>query len=349
MGGILEGGCSLGPSRPDRKLTLAPLRGHYYAFVNGVEMSETNIRPDHDVERQSSSDENETKADDRKVCGIVMPIAAMGEDYPEAHWGRVRRIIQRAIERSGLRPQLVWENPEVDVIQTAILQNIFENDVVICDVSNLNPNVMLETGLRLSTKRPTIIITDRVRRPPFDISTISYIDYPRDLEYNATEDFINKLTRKIKDVMKALDEEKYKPYLEQFRFETVQPISVTVTTDEYVRERLDELTGTVRRILRTQEQSSKVIAPGSVVQNAARGRARFATFGTLTGQFSNSHADKVEVLINGISGVRCIVNQLNVEDFEFEIYIDTLRADAPYLMNQCRSIIQTEEGNFLVG
>lgn len=58
-----------------------------------------------------------------------MPIASMGDEYPEAHWVRVRRILQRGIERAGMRAQLVWENPEVDVIQTAILQNLYENDV----------------------------------------------------------------------------------------------------------------------------------------------------------------------------------------------------------------------------
>ena len=85
---------------------------------------------------------------------LILPIASMGEDDPEEHWRRVRKILQRAIDRAGMRAQLVWENPEVDVIQSAILQNLYENDVVVCDVTNLNPNVMLEAGLRLSTKRP---------------------------------------------------------------------------------------------------------------------------------------------------------------------------------------------------
>jgi putative lipoic acid-binding regulatory protein len=290
----------------------------------------------------------DAKADDRKVCGIVMPIAAMGEEYSEAHWSRVRRILQRAIDRAGLRSQLVWENPEVDVIQTAILQNIFENDVVICDVSNLNPNVMLETGLRLSTKRPTIIVTDRIKRPPFDISTISYIEYPRDLEYNATEDFISKLTRKIVDVIKAAEEDRYKPYIEQFRFETVQPSSVTVTTDEYVRERLDELTGAVRKIMRSQEQSSRRQTTKTPTSNEERVRNRTRLVGAISGVIDRQRADKVEKLIDAIPGTQCIVSQNGNDNFNFEIYTTLSGDETENIMIQCEHIITNHESDYLL-
>ncbi|HJO67136.1 MAG TPA: hypothetical protein QF469_17565 [Sphingomonas sanguinis] len=187
----------------------------------------------------------------KKVCGIVMPIAPMGDDYPLEHWRRVRKIIERAIHRAGLRPQLVWENSEVDVIQSKILQNIYENDVVVCDVSALNPNVMLETGLRLSTKRPAIIVTDRVKNPPFDIGTIGYIEYQRDLEYNAIEDFIDRLVKKITETLAAVDKKTYVSFVENYRFETVAPATVTVSSEEFLRERVDELASIARRLERS--------------------------------------------------------------------------------------------------
>lgn len=190
------------------------------------------------------------------TCGIVMPIAAMGESYPAEHWRRVRKIIERAIQKAGLRSVLVWENAEVDVIQSAILQNLYENDVVVCDVSGLNPNVMLEAGLRLSTKRPTIIITDRVQRPPFDISNIGYVDYQKDLEYNAIEDFIEKLASKIKDVFEAYGRGAYKSFVEQFKFETVSPETISVPADQFLREQITELASAIRRIERRQSRDA---------------------------------------------------------------------------------------------
>lgn len=36
------------------------------------------------------------------TCGIIMPIAAIGVDYPESHWKDVKDILSEAIELAGL-------------------------------------------------------------------------------------------------------------------------------------------------------------------------------------------------------------------------------------------------------
>lgn len=216
------------------------------AFVWNAYISRGSLMARSDAEVNILS--NESDKDNRKVCGIVMPITSMGDDYPEEHWRRVRKIVQRAVERANMRPQLVWENSDIDVIQSAILKNLYENDVVICDLSGLNPNVMLETGLRLSTKRPTIVITDKIMKPPFDVATIGYIDYQRDLEYNAIEDFIERLSKKIISVLNASEKSEYKSFVEQFKFETVTPATVSVPAEEYLKEQINSLVNSVRRM-----------------------------------------------------------------------------------------------------
>jgi hypothetical protein len=181
------------------------------------------------------------------VCGVIMPITGAG-DYTDEHCRRVQRIILKAIQLSGMSHRLVWENPEVDVIHSRILQNIYESDVVVCDVSGLNPNVMLELGLRLSTKKPTVVITDGIFKPPFDISVYQYHYYPNDLEYNSVDNFITELSRKIELVYKSYSEGKYKSFVENFTFEVVEPREVTVPAEEAMRERLDALSQQLRRL-----------------------------------------------------------------------------------------------------
>jgi hypothetical protein len=181
------------------------------------------------------------------VCGIAMPISGDGS-YSDEHWRRVQRILVKAVERAEMTPRLIWENPEVDVIVSRILQNIYECDVLVCDVSGLNPNVMLELGLRLSTKRPTIVVTDGAMKPPFDISVYQYHAYQRDLEYNSLDVFINNLAGKIKQVYSAFQDGKYKSFVENFTFEVVEPSEVTIPAEEAMRERLDGLSSQLKRL-----------------------------------------------------------------------------------------------------
>lgn len=173
-----------------------------------------------------------------KTCGIIMPISSMEPNYKEEHWARVKKILWKGIESAGMKPILVWENPGIDVIQNTILQNIYESDLVICDVSGLNPNVMLETGLRLSTKKPTIIITDRVVKPPFDLQNIGHLCYQRDLEFNAIELFLSELAKKLQDISSAEDNGTYTPFAEKFEIKTVTPKSISVTSEDLILENI---------------------------------------------------------------------------------------------------------------
>ena len=195
------------------------------------------------------------------------------------------------------------------MIQSAILQNLYENDVVICDVSGLNPNVMLEAGLRLSTKKPTVIITDRIQKPPFDISNIGYLNYQKDLEYNAIEDFIEKLSIKIRDVHEAFSKGSYKSFVEQFKFETVSPETVSVPADQFLREQITQLAGAIRRIERRQARDEGDLQP-----------PRRMSVITLSAKMTPEQARGCEGEIDATDGFGlCDVGMSESGEFEFRV------------------------------
>src|SRR4051794_24255330 len=92
-------------------------------------------------------------------CGIVMPISAL-DGCSEAHWADVLDILKTAIKSAGFRPDLVSRSDEVTIIHKTIITNLYDNPIVVCDVSGKNPNVMFELGIRLAFDKPTIIIKD---------------------------------------------------------------------------------------------------------------------------------------------------------------------------------------------
>jgi hypothetical protein len=283
----------------------------------------------------------------KAVCGIVMPIAAMGDEYPKVHWDRVRRILIKAIELAGMDSQLVWENTDSDVIQTSILTNIYENDVIVCDVSNLNPNVMLETGLRLSTKLPTIIVTDELIRPPFDISTIGYLAYQRDLEFNSIEQFIGELSNKIRSIHKAKLENRYRSFVENFKFETVEPTTVTVTTEQHLSAKIDKIISTVNRLENRQKHSADKPLPYGTTVVTTKGSVRV---GVVSGRFDELMAKLAEEKINSIAGVFCTMRPINKDVYDYEIWIlHSSGADPKGALMTAMEVIEEHEISALLG
>lgn len=94
---------------------------------------------------------------------------------------------------------LVSRSNGVSDISRTLVKNIFSHDIIVVFVSGLNPNVMFELGLRLSQKKPTIIISDNETILPFDINSIYTLTYPRDLNAPDLEDFYIEFVSKFKD------------------------------------------------------------------------------------------------------------------------------------------------------
>lgn len=126
---------------------------------------------------------NNLPTKEQQICGIAMPISGF-DSYTSIHWNEVRSILERAISDAGLKPRPVWESADSDIIHSRIVRNLYNDDIIVCDASGLNPNVMFELGMRLTFKKPTVIVVDNETKLPFDTSSIEHIIYPLDLHFN---------------------------------------------------------------------------------------------------------------------------------------------------------------------
>lgn len=156
------------------------------------------------------------EVDQTLTCGIVMPISTI-DSCSEEHWRDVKMILSEAIEDAGFQPQLVSEADDVGIIQKRIIQNLYENPVVVCDVSAKNPNVMFELGMRLAFDRPTIIVKDDKTSYSFDTSPVEHLAYPRDLRFSKIVEFKEALAEKIKATHeKAKSDPNFTTFLKHF-------------------------------------------------------------------------------------------------------------------------------------
>jgi hypothetical protein len=210
----------------------------------------------------------------KPYCGVIMPISAI-DGCNEQHWADVREIVEAAIGEAGFEPRLVSDADEVGIIQKRIVQNVYDDPIVVCDVSGKNPNVMFELGMRLAFDKPTIIIKDDKTTYTFDTAPIEHLEYPRDLRFAKIVDFQENLSSKIAAThKKAQTDRNYTTFLKNFGSFSVAKLETrTLDKDEFILEELRALKSLLLRQPRlieerTQSPLFEDARQGSIAQRA---------------------------------------------------------------------------------
>lgn len=188
-------------------------------------------------------------------CGIVMPISAI-DGCAADHWAEVKSIIVDAIdqiEKPKFKARLVSDADDVGVIQKRIVQGVYGSDVIVCDVSCKNPNVMFELGMRLAFDKPTVIIKDDKTDYTFDTGVIEHLTYPRDLRFQRVLDFKQLLAQKVLATYLASQKDpEHSTFLKNFgTFKVAKLEESEASGSQVILDVLDELQREVR-ILRRQ-------------------------------------------------------------------------------------------------
>lgn len=196
--------------------------------------------------------------------GLVMPIAPIDGCSAE-HWIDVKRIIKESLfNLSGYisDPKIVSEGNSVGLIHKRIVEGLYTSDIIVCDVSCKNPNVMFELGMRLAFDRPTVIIKDDQTDYSFDTGVIEHLQYPRDLRYKEIVDFKDRLAEKVKATYEnSLEDPDHSPFLKSFgTFKVASLKESEVSADQFIINALKELQADVAAIKafnRSDKKASK--------------------------------------------------------------------------------------------
>jgi len=125
---------------------------------------------------QKKADEATPESKEKK-CFVIMPIADM-EGYEPGHFARVyEHLIMPACSDAGYVASRADFVTSSNYIIIDILQKILDSDLVICDLSGRNPNVLYELGIRQAFNLPTVLIKDAITPKIFDIQGLRYTEY----------------------------------------------------------------------------------------------------------------------------------------------------------------------------
>jgi hypothetical protein len=138
----------------------------------------------------------------QKSCFVIMPFSDM-EGYEPGHFGRVyEHLIRPACIAAGVDPMRGDEVKGTNYIAIDILQRILKSDIVICDLSGKNANVMYELGMRQAFDLPVVLLKDKRTERIFDIQGLRTLDYIDSLRIDSVEQDRKALTQAISATLK---------------------------------------------------------------------------------------------------------------------------------------------------
>lgn len=134
---------------------------------------------------------------DKKTCFVVTPIGDENTSIRRHIDGIIDQAIIPAIG-GKFEVKVAHREYEIGSINDRIIQNIYNSDLVIANLTGLNPNVMFEIAIRYSFGKPAIVIAEKGTKLPFDIieeNTIFYLNDPTGAA--ELKDNIKKFTDKL--------------------------------------------------------------------------------------------------------------------------------------------------------
>lgn len=111
---------------------------------------------------------------------VIMPFSEKNPDRPQGFFGEVlRSLITPAGVSAGFQVETANRQGS-DIIQSTIINDLLDADLVIADLTDHNPNVLFELGLRMAEDKPVAIIKATGTGPIFDVDNMLRV-----FEYNA--------------------------------------------------------------------------------------------------------------------------------------------------------------------
>ena len=142
---------------------------------------------------------NATSDAGRPTCFVIMPISDV-PGYDVGHFGRVyEHQLKPAIVSAGYSPIRSDDTTKTDYIVVGIVQRVVESEMVLCDLSARNPNVMYELGIRHAFNRSVTLVRDSRTDKIFDVQGLRHTEYDTGLRIDTVERDIAKIAVALRE------------------------------------------------------------------------------------------------------------------------------------------------------
>lgn len=137
-----------------------------------------------------------------KKCFIVTPIGNDNSEIRRSAEGLIDALIEPILTEMGYKIYVAHRMNDAGSITQQLLKHVLEDELVIVNLTGLNPNVMYELAVRHAARKPLIQLCEIGTNLPFDITDQRTIFYRNDMMgiVEIKEKLKNMIQDAIKDV-----------------------------------------------------------------------------------------------------------------------------------------------------
>lgn len=105
-----------------------------------------------------------------KRCFVISPIGEPDSESRKRSDQVLKHIIAPAVEKCGYNAVRADQISEPGMITSQVIQHVVDDELVVADLTERNPNVFYELAIRHAIRKPLVQIIKRGEQIPFDVA-----------------------------------------------------------------------------------------------------------------------------------------------------------------------------------
>lgn len=227
----------------------------------------------------------QTEESSNRNCFIVTPIGGDNTETRRKADGLIDAAIIPVLEELDIECHVAHRIDQSGSITKQVIAHLVKDDLVIANLTGLNPNVMYELAVRHAARLPIVVVAEKGTNLPFDVTTERTVFYIDDMA--GVEKLKPILKKAIESALK--DEEPDNPIYNAIADFKMREVAVanSSNTEKYILESIDKIS---RQLNSIPHLSNK--------------------FYTFTSEKYNLHFDSE---IKNLKNIQSILNHFNYE------------------------------------